>query len=73
MGSVVLAYFLGRLDVRFREGNPSPIVEIAGAVFPFYLLILLRGSWLQATGILVMLIGSLLFIAVRERAPDPSR
>jgi len=72
VGSVVLAYFLGRLDVRFREGNPSPIVEIAGAVFPFYLLILLRGSWLQATGILVMLIGSLLFIAVRERAPDPS-
>jgi len=72
VGSLVLAYFLGRLDVRFREGNPSPIVEIAGAVFPFYLLILLRGSWLQATGILVMLIGSLLFIASRERAPDPS-
>lgn len=70
IGSIVLAYLLGRLDVRFREGDPSPIVEIAGAVFPFYLLILLRGSWLQATGILVMLIGSLLFIAQRERAPD---
>lgn len=73
VGSIVLAYLLGRLDVRFREGNPSPIVEIAGAVFPFYLLILLRGSLLQATGILVMLIASLLFIASRERAPSQSR
>ncbi len=72
--SILLAWLLGRLDARFREGSPSPIAEIAGSVFPFYLLILMRGSLLQATGILVVLIASLLFLAERQPpAMDPDR
>ncbi|GAA5033993.1 hypothetical protein ACFQRL_15165 [Microbacterium fluvii] len=69
IGSVLLAYLLGRLDSRFMTPEPSPIAAIAGAVFPFYLLILLRGSLLQATGILVVLILSLLFISQPRPAP----
>lgn len=67
--SILLGFLLGRLDSRFLVAKPSPIAEIAGYVFPFYLLILMRGSLLQATGILVVLIGSLLFISHREKSP----
>lgn len=67
--SVLLGYLLGRLDSRSLVAKPSPIAEIAGYVFPFYLLILMRGSLLQATGILVVLIASLLFISRREKSP----
>lgn len=73
--SVLLAYLLGRLDGRFLVADPSPIAAIAGSIFPFYLLILLRGSLLQATGILVVMVLSLVFISQREpdEAPDEPR
>ena len=68
--SILLGILLGRLDRRFVLSEASPILAIAGSVFPFYLLILMRGSLLQATGILVVLVGSLLFISTRRDASD---
>lgn len=63
---VLLGYFLRRFDARlpgaFRLGG---FWGIAGAIFPVYMTILLRGSLLQATGSLFVLIACLLF--TRER------
>ncbi|WP_157497429.1 hypothetical protein [Leifsonia sp. Leaf264] len=63
VASILFGILLGRLDKRFLHGGMSGVNAIAGSVLPFYLLILMRGSLLQATGILIVLIGSMLFIA----------
>lgn len=68
VGSVLIGLGLGRLDEAFRRRTQSSTVVIASAVLPFYLLIVLRGSLLQATGSLVVIVGSLLIISRRTRA-----
>lgn len=63
---VIFGYLLTRLDYRvmaaMREGGAW---FIAGAVFPVYLTIILRGSLLQATGSIVLV--AVCVLAVRSR------
>ncbi|MGI3785393.1 MAG: hypothetical protein ACRYG2_31970, partial [Janthinobacterium lividum] len=65
--SLLMGYALGRLDRAFRDLPESGALPIATAVLPFYLLILLRGSLLQATGSLVVLLASIAFISLPRR------
>ena len=67
--SVLMGFGLGRLDRAFQAVDPRGVLGIATAVLPFYLLIMLRGSLLQATGTLVVIFVSLLFIAARPTPP----
>jgi hypothetical protein len=69
--SALLGVMLGRLDRRFRSSSAPGVAEIAAAVLPFYFLIILRGSLLQAMGMLVMILLSLALIADRPK-PVPS-
>ncbi len=66
---LVLGYAVRRLDARAIEANaarrtgaPTGIWFIVGAVFPAYLVILMRGSLLQAFGVVVVIIACLLLI-----------
>lgn len=69
--SVGIGIGLGRLDRAFRDLPDLGVLPIATAVLPFYLLILLRGSLLQATGSLVVMVGAMVFISLpRRRALD---
>lgn len=72
VASLVIGNVLGRLDQAFRESTGGGPVDIAAAVLPFYLLILLRGSLLQATGTLVVIVGSLILLAGRRQPPEAS-
>lgn len=62
IASVFIGILLGRLDNRFIASHEPGVDSIVASVLPFYLLILMRGSLLQATGILVVIIFSILFI-----------
>lgn len=74
---VLLGYTVVRMDRRlsgvFATGG---VWGIAGAVFPVYMVILLRGSLLQATGAVVIAIACILFIrrtwSLRPRHPTYS-
>jgi hypothetical protein len=61
--SALVAVGLGRLDRNYSVAGTTGVGAIAAAVLPFYLLILLRGSLLQAMGTLVLIVLSLAFIA----------
>jgi hypothetical protein len=70
--SGLVAVGLGRLDRNYSATGAYGVGAIAAAVLPFYLLILLRGSLLQAMGTLVLIVLSLVFISTRSGpAPDP--
>jgi hypothetical protein len=72
--SFLVAVGLGRLDRNYSVPEVSGVGAIAAAVLPFYLLILLRGSLLQAMGTLVLIVLSLAFIGTRSegsRATGP--
>lgn len=71
--SVLFGFFLGRLDRRLVDSDLTGITGILGSVLPFYLLILMRGSLLQATGILVALVASVLFIRGRPIRAEADR
>jgi hypothetical protein len=71
VASVLVGVGLGRLDLTFRSANGSGTSAIAASVLPFFLLILLRGSLLQAMGTLVVIIGSLVLISGRRSNPEP--
>jgi len=65
---VLLGFAVGRWDLRVMRSLRSPGVWlVAGAIFPAYSLILLRGSLLQATGAVMVTLASLLLI----RQPSP--
>jgi len=70
VASFLVGNLLGRLDQAFRGAGGGGPVDIAAAVLPFYLLILLRGSLLQATGTLFVIIASLVLVAGRRRTPQ---
>lgn len=63
----VIGFLLRRLDLRLDLDNGGTIWSISGAVLPLYLIILLRGSLLQATGWLVLFLLSLLLIRKRTK------
>ncbi len=76
---LVLGYAVRRLDGRAIEANaarrtgaPTGIWFIVGAVFPAYLVILMRGSLLQAFGVIVVIIVCLLLIRQPRTAPETS-
>jgi hypothetical protein len=68
--SALVAVGLGRLDRNYSVTDMSGVGAIAAAVLPFYLLILLRGSLLQAMGTLVLIVLSLAFISTRSVLPS---
>lgn len=67
---VLAGFALRRFDTRlipaFAENG---LWAIVGAIFPVYMLILLRGSLLQASGTVAIAIACILFVAKRSRAP----
>ena len=64
---LALGYALYRMDGRLSEAFAvGGVWAIAGAVFPVYMTILLRGSWLQATGALIVAVVCTLFVAGRR-------
>lgn len=68
---VALGFLLRRLDDRVGAAIPiGGLWVVVGAVFPGYMVILLRGSLLQATGTVVII---LLCLLVLRRAPQPAR
>lgn len=69
LASVLIGFLLGRLDARFMRSQGQGGDAIMASVLPFYLLILMRGSLLQATGILITLIFSMLFVGKRGPLP----
>lgn len=71
VGFVIVGYVLMRLDRRISWAllHNGRLWVIIGGVFPFYMVILLRGSLLQATGTLVVAVLSVLLIRSPSRAP----
>lgn len=72
LGFVVIGAALRRLDVRIAASllGRGQWWSIVGAVFPFYMVILLRGSLLQATGALVVALACLFAVrSPRRRQP----
>jgi hypothetical protein len=69
--SALVAIGLGRLDRNYGAMAATGVGAIAASVLPFYLLILLRGSLLQAMGTLVLIVLSLAFISGRRRDLTP--
>lgn len=74
IGFLILGAVLRLLDSKiapaFRSGGWLTLV---GAIFPVYLMILLRGSLLQATGSLVVAIACVIFVRARAGASTPTR
>jgi hypothetical protein len=70
---LLLGFLLTRMDRRLAhamsEHGPWAIV---GAVFPVYMTILLRGSWLQATGAILVALACLLFVIPRRKPGAPA-
>ncbi|ROS22978.1 hypothetical protein [Cellulomonas sp. PhB150] len=71
-GFVLLGVALGRLDRRTSHAflNGGQLWAVVGGVFPFYMVILLRGSLLQATGTLVVAIACTVFVRRSTRTHD---
>ena len=75
VGFVALGFALRRLDRRATAALLGGGLwwAIIGAVFPFYMVILLRGSLLQATGTFVVALAATLFVragrSAQPRAP----
>lgn len=69
---LMLGYVVARMDGRlsgvFVSGGAWGII---GAVFPVYMVILLRGSLLQATGAVVIATACVLFVGRRSTHPPP--
>lgn len=74
IGFLILGVVLRKLDSlivpAFRTGGWLTLV---GAIFPVYLMILLRGSLLQATGSLVVAIACVIFVRARPGSSNPTR
>lgn len=66
IASIAVGALLGRLDRRFMRSEGFGVDAIMASILPFYLLILMRGSLLQATGILVVLVFSIIFIGTKN-------
>lgn len=65
---LVLGFAVHRMDLRVMTAVRSGGVWlVVGAIFPAYSLILLRGSLLQATGAVVVTLGSLLLVRQPQR------
>ena len=70
---VAIGYALARMDaILKRQLSSGGVWAIAGAIYPVYMTILLRGSLLQATGAVVVSLGFILFLRSRQ-PPDPDR
>lgn len=69
-----LGTFLVRLDRRLPASlADNGVMSLAGSVLPAYMIILLRGSLLQATGLFAIIVLSLLFIGWGRRRASPPR
>ena len=75
LGFLTLGVGLERLDRRIARAllHGGILWGVVGAVFPFYMVILLRGSMLQATGTFVVAIASVLVVRRRRAGPERRR
>ncbi|WP_417234441.1 hypothetical protein [Arthrobacter sp.] len=65
---LILGALLFRLDRRLpRSLAEKGVMSVAGAVLPAYMIILLRGSLLQATGLFAVIVCSLLAIGIGSK------
>ena len=70
---VAVGYLLARLDSTLeRQLSSGGVWAIAGAIYPVYMVILLRGSLLQATGAVVVSLACVLFLRSSRREPAPA-
>lgn len=72
IGFLVVGFALARLDRRIVPAllGGGQLWAVVGGVFPFYMVILLRGSLLQATGTLVVAVVTTLYVrGPRARHP----
>lgn len=68
IGMLLLGYALRRMDQRAElQLRAIPIPPVLGCILPFYLLILLRGSLLQATANLAAILLFSWFVTARDR------
>lgn len=67
LGFLALGASLRAFDTKLVTAlaGPGGLSVIAGAIFPVYLTILMRGSWLQATGAMAVALACLWFVADR--------
>lgn len=66
---LALGYLLRRFDTRLVPAfADNGLWSIVGAIFPVYMLILLRGSLLQASGTVTIAVACILFVAQSARA-----
>jgi hypothetical protein len=71
LGSLLLGVLVGWLDAG-QSAAPHRSPSVAGLVFPFYFMILLRGSLLQAMAGLFILLATTLFVRAEETGPHRS-
>jgi len=70
VGFLLLGYSLRVMDSRLLPAfNAAGYWAIVGAIFPVYMTILLRGSLLQATGVVAVALACLLFVRQSGRPP----
>ncbi|MBO0925885.1 hypothetical protein J1G44_15505 [Cellulomonas sp. zg-ZUI199] len=67
LGFVLLGALLGRLDGRVSAAllGGGHLWAVVGGIFPIYMMILLRGSLLQATGTFVVAVACVLYVRAR--------
>ncbi|TFC83435.1 hypothetical protein E3T28_08935 [Cryobacterium sinapicolor] len=75
IGVLIVGFLLVGYALRVMDSRLLPAVKasgywaIVGAVFPVYMTILLRGSLLQATGVVAVALACLLFVRQPVRSP----
>lgn len=71
VGFVLFGCILYELDQRIGGAAVDGWWRIPQAILPVYMIILLRGSWLQATGALVTALACMIFVCSREAPAEP--
>lgn len=72
VGFLLVGAGLRAFDTRLRRAfSEGGLWAIVGAVFPVYLTILLRGSLLQATGVVFVAVACIWFVRAKRVSPHP--
>ncbi len=69
----IFGYFMRRADFRFATDSvrhAGSLASVSGAVLPFYMIVILRGSLLQATGMAIAFVAVLWLVSEDETLPQ---